>query len=179
MDKNYASWELTQLLPEVNPNDKGYESQKWYNDNRNGKIDMHLCQDANEINDYTVATVLAYLRDAWTWEDIRLHLENVDIYYHVYRGSEEDNYGNIFHTYYYIVEKFSTGETYHNSCLYEGFDTYEEAREAAIRYCLTEMEANANCEETSKDVAWNNAREEENKENYVVEKKVVTYLAKT
>ena len=80
-----------------------------------------------------VKKAATYLRDAWTWEDIRLYLKNKGfiINVHYWENNHED----------YAIRLPYTISIYRNGLVIEEdypdySNTYEEARKDAIIYCL-------------------------------------------
>ena len=140
MNNNFANWEITQLLPENNPylliNDVqvpdeidakaawcSIEEESW--DNKDLTIQLSLS--------YCETDVFAYLRDAWTYEDIRLYLESkgyiITVYPYVDDVTVDEPQYQILYTY-EVLKDFETNEDF------TYYHTYEEARNEAIIYCL-------------------------------------------
>lgn len=122
---NYADWEITSLLPEINLYNKDY---CWYG-KKDDKMSVGL-KYLSEINSNPSNSNLFLEsiknRDAWTWEDIRLYLKSKR--YEILIGSAAITYiatiqGNV-------------------SIILTGFNTYEEARREAIIYCLNLIKEN-------------------------------------
>lgn len=145
---NYANWELTQLLPEINPYLPRIEHcekqfNHWENKeklllpywNDRGYIDCGIVQYKGEISSYYQHS--SKYRDVWSFEDIRLYLESKG-----YFISIDILYFNINHYYVDIYEQnkvFSDSSTWLHSKRLEVYDSYEQAREEAIKYCLTKI----------------------------------------
>lgn len=129
---NYANWEITQLLPEINPYKSEFfcEQQDWYLDIEQTDRFIHL----GEYPD----TEYEFIRNAWSWEDIRLYLlsQEIEFFIDTYYGYDKKQY-------YFVVEigKYDTSDyEYYDSEVHDWlFDDYEEAREEAIKYCLTKI----------------------------------------
>lgn len=147
MNKNYASWELTQLLPENNPNSIGYD---WY----------YLVPHETDISPYYELSYdgkfsgftykeSKYIRDAWTWEDIRLYLESKGFAYQVDVSRLIEN--NKHHATVVWLNEFNDDPEFSSYRRLEGlnnFDSYEEAREGAILYCLEKIKESEKIDES-------------------------------
>jgi len=120
---NYANWELTQLLPEINPykSELFVEQQDWYLDIEQTDRFIHL----GEYPD----TEYEFIRNAWSWEDIRLYLESKGFSININHYVLQD-----IPYWCHVVNSIDR-----NSQDIGKFDTYEEAREEAIKYCLTKI----------------------------------------
>ena len=130
---NYANWELTQLLPEINPyqQDNGETMYfSWIDFEGKLAVDSH-----SSIRFYANGKIL---RDAWNFEDIRLYLlsQEIEFFMDTYYGYDKKQY-------YFVAEigKYGTDiYEYYDSEVHDWlFDDYEQAREEAIKYCLTKI----------------------------------------
>lgn len=137
---NFASWELTQMLPEINPyqfiEDDDYPNShkfkmKWYNID-----DIITIQPSNSG---LFDRGFDYLRDAWTWEDIRLYLEERGYILKIspYVDIIDEKSGEFQIFYYFDIIYSSTGESEDDFTYYH---TYKEARREAIIYCLNNID---------------------------------------
>lgn len=127
---NHANWELTQLLPEINPyqQDNGETMYfSWIDFEGKLAIDSH-----SSIRFYTNGKIL---RDAWSWESIRLYLESKKISFVVWEYNNKTKYGFI------TWSKNNLLFPQYSSCNNDDitFDSYEQAREEAIKWCLTKI----------------------------------------
>ncbi len=125
MKHNFANWEITQLLPEKNPySDFDYRGV-WKSKKEIAPSKYY----SNLGGDYEYDDGI---RDAWSWEDIRLYLLSkgyiIDIIYVMDREGEQLQW-------YFKVLTISTYETDEDFTYYS---TYEECREAAILFILNE-----------------------------------------
>lgn len=112
MNHNFVDWEITKILPTKNP----YNTQTFWNYYAGNYSLSHTKWNT-------------YVRDAWTFEDIRIYLENKS--YYLSRNFNKSNNNNI------VVDVWRFEEWY------EGFldisfkaYTYEKARNEAIKHCL-------------------------------------------
>ena len=159
MDKNFANWELTELLP-LNPknNSENLYPHYWYKDSLSQKKvilpfkpvknKVLLDNEGNRIKAYfwhryayrneslwnrkTWGNKYFCLRRAWSWNDIRYYLERQGYYFG--RSFNTDN-----------IEEGIVDVWIHKKG-YEPYldisfkeNTYEKAREKAIIYCLNEL----------------------------------------
>jgi hypothetical protein len=135
---NYANWEITQLLPEINPYlpkieycEKQFNS--WENKeklllpywNDRGYIDCGIVQYKGEISSYYQHSNKD--RDVWSFEDIRLYLESKGFSININHYVLQD-----IPYWCHLVNSIDR-----NSQDIGKFDTYEEAREEAIKWCLS------------------------------------------
>lgn len=104
---NYADWKITQMLPNNNP----YNTQVFWNYYAGNYSLSHTKWNT-------------YVRDGWTWEDIRLYLESEGYYLCRNMNTEDINKGLV--------------NVWKNEKEYKSFleDSYEEARREAIKHCL-------------------------------------------
>lgn len=112
INKNFADWELTCLLP-INTTHR------------------FLIRNDNTIHELELSTFLnpSVYKVAWGWEDIRLYLESKG--YYLGRGVNTfDVNFNIINVWYYDKEH----EPYQVKVFIRS--TYEETRKEAIKYCL-------------------------------------------
>lgn len=114
-NNNFLNWELTQLLPEENPylskNHKYYCFVENYSGNRLLKWDVRITGSRKTGT---------YLRDAWAYEDVRLYLKEKG-----YKFVEVPARNGLYQIW------------YKDEMIWDFYkDTYEEAREAGIKYCL-------------------------------------------
>ena len=123
---NYADWELTQLLPEINP----YPIIDEWVEIENEDGIFYILESQIEDEDCCGSTI----KDAWSWEDIRLYLLDKGFVISIhYWGSEHlTKYcSKTLYTICIMKNGLSFIEDYKDS-----FNTYEEARKEAIIYCL-------------------------------------------
>jgi len=119
MTHNFANWEITQLLPEKNPySDLDYKGV-W----KSKKEIVPSKYYSNLGGDYEYDDGI---RDAWSWEDIRLYLLSKGYEYLIEHGSKN--------TYDITFRGKKSG------CIRGGYNTYEECREAAILFTLNELQ---------------------------------------
>ncbi len=122
MNNNFADWVLTQLLPEINP----YSNINEWVEMEDEDI-IYVLESEIEDEDCCGTTI----RDAWTWEDIRLYLlkNNYYIVIDIKEVENEIKYESIVYT------KDKDGEL---TCSKSYFsNNYEECRILAIKHCLT------------------------------------------
>jgi hypothetical protein len=129
MNHNFANWEITEMLPRNNENLVAV----WRC--LEGTFYIHTLTNNEHYSNFKTY----YKRDAWTWEDIRLYLESKDYYISISRNLNRtwDStvfIGNISYTY----DIYKTWNNDDMTYTYE-FETYEEAREEAIKYCLNKI----------------------------------------
>jgi hypothetical protein len=117
MNHNFADWEITELLPKKNPYKTDY-FWRYFDDNNKNNKNFDKCFVTRFQHFY-------YIQDAWTWEDIRLYLE--DKFYFI-------NINKTFHDSEPMYLWSITCELY-TTFIYEK-STYEQARKEAIIYCL-------------------------------------------
>lgn len=130
---NYANWEVTLLLPIENTISEESGSM-WIVYNINDKSEKFRQTDYYEPTydeNYLV-------RQCYSWEDIRLYLlsQEIEFFIDTYYGYDKKQY-------YFKVEigKYGTDAyEYYDSEVHDWlFDDYEQAREEAIKYCLTKI----------------------------------------
>ncbi len=121
MKRKFAKWELTQLLPFENPykSTELCEQQDWYLDEEETNRFIHLGEAPN--NDYT------FLRNAWSWEDIRLYLLSKGLAYTIHISERKKDLLHV--EFVFHVNGVEYG-------------TYEEARIEAIKQCLSMIKEN-------------------------------------
>lgn len=150
MNHNFANWEITQLLPNTNPfllNRSELENQfnvwekpesfsilyPYWNDRK--YLDFgYLLQYSEQLDIESHYQHSKFLRDVWTWEDIRLYLKEkgfiITINYWNKEISDDFNKGK---RYSIIINKDGNSINDNHK---EYFDTYEEAREYSIIHCF-------------------------------------------
>jgi len=133
---NYANWEITQLLPikDEESNYIWFKYNDWWANDKN-LHDVYLCKiEETYLHGFDEKCI--YLRDGYSWEDIRLYLLSQEIEFFI-----DTDYGYDKKQYYFKVEigKYGTADyEYYDSEVHDWlFDTYEQAREEAIKYCLS------------------------------------------
>lgn len=150
-NRNYVSWDITQLLPDINPyyaetNAEWwgmYDKPKYGTFNRPPSIeelkDIRLkmpSQDYSIIKE-TKTQGRMFLKRAWTWEDVRLYLESKGFRL---SNTVDTNNRNYFCVDVWIWEEDAEG--YLKISFIE--ETFELAREESIKYCLEKMKENEN-----------------------------------
>lgn len=118
MNHNFANWELTQLLPEINP----YSNIDEWVEIEDDDI-VYMLESEIEDEDYYGITV----RDAWTLEDIRLYLKEKDFI--ICYSSDTKDCNAFIYRYNFDSDMFLNNKE-------EIRGNYEEVREKAIVYCL-------------------------------------------
>lgn len=126
---NYANWELTQLLPQINPYGTDYHWIKPYPDSSFEKLTLayHSKLSANQ---------LCIERNAWTWEEIRLYLES--------KGFNINYKHNLFNdkVSWSVCVNNMTNRVFSTENIEQ--DSYQQAREEAIKWCLNYVETSNN-----------------------------------
>ena len=136
MNHNFADYELTQFLPEKNPFgllNKWCVEKEITELKKDGYGKPMLCDDWD--TDEFFYEQFRLLRDAWTWEDIRLYLKDKGFVFNIIAVVDDtDNLEipcQILYTWNIIkLHVFEETESY------DYVDSYEEARREAIIYCL-------------------------------------------
>lgn len=152
MERNYADWQLIQLLPIKNDESEfkttydsiiiTHENEILLDDGKN--IDLSdftekefngdlYAEDADEcrLNFKSI-----YYRPVWSWEDIRLYLQSKDYLLSVLPYFDEelsDINGESTYLYFYRLINLRNNDIVEDS---EYFHTYEETRYEGIKYCL-------------------------------------------
>lgn len=130
MKNNFASYELTKLLPK-NENKLDYA---WYELTPQQLSGTKIPAYIELRNTHIRFSPLRFEKEellcpAWTWEDIRLYLHTKG--YHInYLINEECTYFE-----YEILSTTNVSDAWYEESN-KGFTSYEEAREAAIKHCL-------------------------------------------
>lgn len=137
MNHNFVDWEITQLLPEYNSysliNWIWYDSEYFLDfkekENLEPELEYYYCiHKASEVR----------IKDAWTFEDVRLYLkekgfeiclDKANLMAVQRLGVPNKWKMKILHNTEYVELD--------NSYKHKFYDTYEEARREAIKYCLT------------------------------------------
>lgn len=124
MNHNFADWEITQFLPETNPYQ--FFEYLWVKEDRESEIELII-----EYSDEYIK-----IRDAWTWEDIRLYLSSKGFVFTVweYDKEYEDTDNRPKHYFGFIILIGDNYSSVNNDDKW--YFSYEEARKAAIIYCL-------------------------------------------
>ena len=134
MNYNFADWEIIQFLPKNNTFSKElnwiwYDSEYFLYFEEKQNLEPEL---SNYHNVYKAGEVR--LKDAWTWEDIRLYLESKG--YYLGRNFDTNSKNAIITVWYYKEgdEGVEIREIISNS--------YEDARKQTIIYCLNLIKEN-------------------------------------
>lgn len=120
MNHNYVNWEITQLLPD-NPHFIWGQSLVWINEK---ELDVHLSY--SNLSGEMVEN--DYLREGWTWEDLRIFLEIKGFWISYEHNPYDEDV-----SWYVCVN--NNDNRIHSTKL-ELEKSYEIAREKAIKYCL-------------------------------------------
>lgn len=123
MNKNFANWKITQLLPEGNPY-VDFDYRAVWASTKEIVPSKYYCNLSGNY-DYDNG-----IRDVWTWEDIRLYL--LEKGYELEIIFEIDIEGNQ-RLYYYNIHFFNSLDEEIDQTMYH---SYEEAREAGYIYLL-------------------------------------------
>lgn len=146
MNHNFANWELTQLLPEENPYKLiddvqipdeidaraawcSIEEESWENKDLTIQLSLSYCE----------TDVFNCLRDAWAYEDIRLYLESKGYIITVYPYVDDVT---VDEPQYQILYTYEVLKDYETDIDFTYYNTYEEARNEAIMYCLNLINTN-------------------------------------
>lgn len=149
MNNNFANWDLTQLLPEQNPYKQKELPNYWWGMYKKSLFDGFIKSPEN-YEDYFDFRLQAYegdfgkiketkhqgrklLRDAWTYEDIRLYLESKGYIITVYPYVDDVT---VDEPQYQILYSYEVLKDFEEEVDFTYYHTYEEARNEAIIYCL-------------------------------------------
>jgi hypothetical protein len=119
MNHNFCDYELTKLLG----NNPYYDNQiRFY---------WSIPKGGNDKNPVLLSAKNDTSITAWTWEDVRLYLESKGFEIYFYRQTPKSQY-------YWHIYKVNVKWYLNEDCnkIYIVYDTYEEARFEAIKYCL-------------------------------------------
>jgi glycine cleavage system H lipoate-binding protein len=154
MKHNYADWELTQLLPESPQTlNKDNHSTVWLvkSIHTNG-VFIYITDGVNDtLDSLSEDEEGSNIREAWTWEDIRLYLKSKGYIIEINTYITEDitkvaqsNYDFVILDLNNMTDDFKGGFSadpiFSNS--EETYMTYEEARINSIKYCLQKIKEN-------------------------------------
>lgn len=134
---NYADWDLTSLLPE---NLISFPGVFWYEDRDEDRVIYHESDIYDQLEGKTLDGFVQ-ISTAWSWEDIRVYLQNkgyiivVKPYVDEFENEDDESIQQILWEYRLIThEPLEINDEFYSSDDY--YHEYEEAREAAIRHCL-------------------------------------------
>jgi hypothetical protein len=153
MKHNYCNWELTQLLPETPPIlNKDNNSTIWIVKASSTLREFITITDGrNDTLDSIADDEDSNTRQAWSWEDIRLYLEEQGFRVSIYLGVIDDSETSwVFDVKTEVdIEKDSSKGIYNYIKTYHSFQyntgwwkNYEECRIESIKYCLNVIKQN-------------------------------------